>query len=311
MDEMRRLLLITIFIILPFYGFSQTCCSAGAPILSAINVSSTNASQWQFSLTAEHNSIKDVLPTSLKPNQERFTNSAILDVSYGITDRFSASLILPYVQLSQTALFGTEGEKLTNGVGDIMAMIKYNIITSNIVDQRQLAIGFGVKFPTGKSDIRGDTGTILAPQLQPGTNSWDQVFWTFFSQSFRPNPFSIFSNLSVRINGNNNRFQTNGPFSSYHFGNVFTLAAGLSYRFTRLIDLSLQARYRHTTKDSFAGGNVLNTGGDWVYLTPAINLNFDPYGLRVSSQLPVFRDLTGIQITTSYTVSATLYFFIL
>ncbi len=302
--------LITI-LLLPINNFAQTCCSAGTPILSAINVSATNANQWQFSFSAEHNSIKDVLPSDQDPLVERFTNSAIIDISYGINDRFSATLILPYVQLSQTARFGSQGETIKSGIGDILAMVKYNIITSNIADQRQLAIGYGLKFPSGKSDIRGDLGIVLAPQLQPGTGSWDHVLWAFFSQSFRPNAFSAFTNLSYRINGDNNRFQTSGAFSSYRFGDVLTITAGFSYRLIPLIDLSLQARYRHTSKDFFASGEVPNTGGDWVYLIPAININFDPYGVSFSSQLPVFRDLSGIQITTSYTVSASFYFFIL
>lgn len=306
-----KLFLVTVLLFLPILNFSQTCCSAGSPILSAINVAATNSNQWQFSLTAEHNSIKDVLPNSLDPNQERFTNSLIFDMSYGINDRFSATLIAPYVQLSQTPLFGSEGEVLTNGLSDILALIKYNIIKSDIINQRQLAIGYGLKFPSGDSNLRGESGTVLAPQLQPGTGSWDHVLWAFFSQSFRPGLYSVFMNLSYRVNGDNNRFQTSGPFSSYRFGNVLSFSGGFSYRLVPLIDMSLQARYRHTSKDSFANGGVLNTGGDWVYLIPAININFDPYGFRFSSQLPVYRDLSGIQITTTYTISASFYYFIL
>ncbi len=100
---MKKTLLIILFLI-PIYSFAQTCCSAGAPILSTVNVSSINASQWQFSLTAEHNSIKDVVPSTLKPSLERFTNSAIFDISYGINEKYITSLIIPVVQLNQTAI---------------------------------------------------------------------------------------------------------------------------------------------------------------------------------------------------------------
>ncbi|KAA3617713.1 MAG: transporter [Calditrichaeota bacterium] len=296
---------------LPVDSLSQTCCSAGTPILSAVNVAATNANQWQFSFSAEHNSIKDVLPKSIKPREERFTNSYIFDISYGINERVSATIILPYVQLSQTALFGSREEISSNGFGDILVMSKYNIVTSDIANQRQFAVGYGLKLPTGKSKIRGQTGVVLAPQLQPGTASWDHVLWAFFSQSFRPSPFSFFLNLNYRINGDNNRFQTNGPFRSYHFGNVFAVTGGISYRMTPLVDLAIQSRFRHTAKDSFAGGEVINTGGDWLYLIPSINFNFDTYGFRLSSQVPVYRNLKGIQITTSYSISASIFYFIL
>ncbi len=309
---MRKIIWLYLFqSALPIYIFAQTCCSAGTPILSAINVSAINLNQWQFSLTIEHNSIKDVLPQSLTPREERFTNSVILDISYGINDRFSTTLIMPYVQLSQTPLFGSEGETKTSRVGDVLALIKYNILTSNIADQRQMAIGYGLKFPSGKSNVRGRIGAILPPQLQPGTGSWDHVLWAFLSQSFRPSPYSVFTNISYRINGKNNRFQINGPFSSYHFGDVFSLISGLSYRLSPLVDLSFQGSYRHTSKDLFGDSQVLNTGGDWIYIIPALNLNFDPYGFRFSGKLPVYRDLSGIQITTSFTVSGSFYFFIL
>jgi hypothetical protein len=301
--------LIIIFF-LPLSIFSQTCCSAGTPILSAINISTTNGGQWQFSLTAEHNSIQDVLPGTISPREERFTNSLLFDVSYGISERFSITFIVPYVQLSQTPLFGSQGQILTNGIGDILSMIKYNIIPVNFVNQNQLAVGYGLKLPSGRSDLRGGLGAILVPQLQPGTGSWDHILWGFYSQNFRPEPISLFFNLNYRLNGDNNRFQTSGPFSSYKFGNVFSSALGLSYRLSPSLDLSALVRYRYTEKDLFADVEVPNTGGDWVYLVPAVNINFDPYGLRFSGQLPVFRNLSGIQITTSFTVSASFYYFI-
>ncbi len=311
MDSMKVTILIVIFLQLPFYAASQTCCSAGTPILSAIDVSVTNADQWQFSLTVEHNSIKDVLPKTIDAREERFSNTALFDVSYGISDRFSATLIIPFVQQNQTFLFGNSDNIRTNGLGDLLALIKYNIIISDLADQNQLAIGYGLKFPSGKSDLRDKNNFVLVPQLQPGTGSWDHILGSYFAKSFRPNPFSIFINLNYRMNGDNNRFQSNGPFSSYHFGNILLGSAGLSYRHSALLDLSLQTRYRHAAKDSFAGSSVPNTGGNWIYLVPALNVNMDPIGFRISTQLPVYRDLSGIQITTSYTLSASIYFFII
>ncbi len=63
-------------------------------------------------------------------------------------------------------------------------------------------------------------------------------------------------------------------------------------------------RYRNTTKDNFDGAKVPNTSGNWLYLVPGINGKLsDRFTARLSGQLPVYRNLSGTQLTTTYTAA--------
>jgi len=313
-----RYLFISVSVFLFAGGtFAQTCCSAGSPILSALNFSGSTQGQWQFSLTYEHNVIRDVLneDEEIDPFRQRTTRSLLLDISYGFWQRWSATLLLTWLEqerrLNDPNSFGSLERITTRGPGDAVFLLKYDLIRATIAQQQQLSVGAGVKAPVGKSDLRSD-GILLPADIQPGSGSWDGLLWAFYSRSFRPQPVSLFSNLSYRFNGKNDRFQVGGgAFSGYRFGNILSWSAGGSYRPADVFDVSMQLRWRFSEKDVFAGNSVPNTGGHWLYLVPGVNINFDPYGLRISGRIPVHRELNGIQLTTSYALTASVFYIIL
>lgn len=312
---MKTAILIFFIITLIKFSSSQTCCSAGTPILSAIETSNTASGQLRFTLTADHNSIKDVLngSRSIEPIRERSGNSLLLDISYGLNDYWSFTVLIPFIEqqrkLVKKNTSGSNEKIITRGFGDLLVLFKYNILVSSLAKQRQLAVGYGLKMPTGRSDLKDNNGFLISADLQSGTGSWDHLFLLYYAQSFRPDAYSFFGNISYRLNGNNNRFQiSSGPFSNYQFGNVFSLTLGASYKLNTLFDLSVQGRFRKSEQDRFGQQEISNTGGNWVYIIPGLNVNIDPVSLRFFGQLPVYRKLDGIQLTTTFTAGISVFY---
>jgi hypothetical protein len=290
---------------LPTTILAQACCSAGIPLLSSLELPATPAGSWQLALTFENNTLKDVVSNSEKLNddtRQRLTNSALLEVSYGLSKLVSVSTLLTLVQQERKIdSFGGESLLKTSGIGDAAILLKYNISPLNFTTQREIVFGLGTKYPLGNTNLK--TGDILiAEDLQLGTGAWDGILWVYFYQGFLPKTrLNLVGNSSYRITGTNKR--------DYKFGNEFNATIGTSFRTDLFYDFSLLFRYRSTKKDQRFGDSITNTGGKWFYVIPGINLKVKKdFSVRMSLESPIYRKLNGIQLTTSYKISISLFY---
>jgi hypothetical protein len=309
-----RKILLTAGLIIFFAGkvFSQACCTAGTPLLGSLNLTTVDNKTWQFGLTYEYNSLKDIFSGSQiykDRTRERISQSLLLEVNYGLSRRVTITALLSFVDQQRNIDPNTNmnNELTTRGVGDMVIMAKYNFITLDIVDQRELAFGTGLKIPLGSSDLSSN-GILLPADMQPGTGSWDGIFWGYFSQGYLPAlPMNLFANVSFRVNTTNKRFGQNN--SGYKFGNELIANLGLGYRTDSLFDFTMLVKYRTTFADEFDNDDIPNTGGHWVYAVPGLNLKFnDKFTTRLSAQFPFYRNVNGIQLTTTFTASVSILY---
>lgn len=308
----KIIMYVFIYILFSTEIFPQACCSAGTPLLGSLEISSGRENVLQFGLTYDYNSLQSVYEGSSKINdntRERLTRSVLFEASYGISKSFVATALASFVNQNRTiSSFNDESNTVTtNGIGDLVLLLKYNFITADIFNQTDLSFGAGVKLPTGKSDILNN-GILLPADMQSGSGSVDYLLWGFYSKGFVPViPLNIITNVSYKINTSHKRFS--GSELGYKFGNEFIFSAGLGYRTDSVFDFSILFRLRDTVRDTFDGQKVPNTGGTWLYVIPVINFKLsDQMTSRLSSQLPVYRNLDGTQLTTSYTISLSLFY---
>lgn len=309
---MKQIIIVVwlISVLLPHSIGAQACCTAGTPIAGSLDLSVTNANTWQLTFSYEYNYLDDVVAESeeIKGFRSRLSQSMLLDISYGYNDRFSFTALLSY--LRQTRILNSSNSTTTtSGPGDASLFIKYNILKPDILSQRQWAVGTGLKFPTGQSDIKNGS-VLLSADLQPGSGSWDGIFWTYFSQGFLPLRFNYFLSSTYRLNGANDRYQSTDSGPGYHFGNEFLFNLGANYSTVSLFNFSFQLRYRNSTVDRLGTLSVPNSGGKWLYIMPGLNINLESLTVRFSGQFPVYRKLNGIQLTTSYRAGVALSYLI-
>jgi hypothetical protein len=308
---MTKIKILIITICLYSYSFSQTCCTAGTPLLGSLEISTGNEKVVQLGLSYEHNVIETLFNESNildDDSRERLTQTFLLEFNYGFTKKISLTGLLSFVNQTRVITSGNRDDKINAyGFGDAVLLLKYNLINLNLFNQKELSIGSGIKFPIGKYDIENN-GILLPADLQPGTGSWDFLFWGYFSQGFGiGNPVNLFTNISYKLNGFNKRFSNSEL--GYKFGNELITSLGFGLRTDYFFDLTLFLRYRNTSADEFDEDKIANTGGNWVYLIPGLNLKtIDNFTLRLNSQIPVYRKLDGTQLTTTYTLSASIFY---
>lgn len=174
-----------------------------------------------------------------------------LDVNYGLTDRLTVELTVPYRKLKHTHLIevGEENggvgnfESFTdNGLGDIRLTGKYSVLPTL---RSLLVLGLGVDLPTGDSHARNSEGQLQEPTLQMGRRSLGIVASIHQSYEIIPHLLNQFASVSYR-----HTFQ---GANSYRFGDEYVLSGGMSVKTLKIVTLTGQFNWRYVVHDEFTG----------------------------------------------------------
>ncbi len=300
-----RYLIIGILFLLTIKASSQSCCSGGTPLTGNLGIQNLDKQQWYLRLSYDYNYLNTLISEDkILPNntRNRTTQSILFQSSYGITSKLAISTLFSYVQEQQeTFIFNGSSNKVSQtGFGDAFILLQYNVL-SNL--RRELIFTFGPKIPLGKTNARDKQAILLPPDLQPGSGSWDYVAGVSYRQLhiLEIPKFNIQFSSGFKYSGKSSRFEGD---EGYRFGNEFISSLGLSKGFLiAKISLtpSLQLTYRHTQPDEIDSFKLPSTGGDWFNLNPGLSINpINDLEILMSAEIPIYRNLSGTQLTTSY-----------
>ncbi|HFA47642.1 MAG TPA: hypothetical protein ENJ95_01335 [Bacteroidetes bacterium] len=284
---------------------AQTCCSGGVPLAANLGLPPVNAKTMQFRLSYDLNLLENLKTgrESLDDNsRSRRTHSVLFELGYSLTKRFSIDGMFTWVrQEREINQFGNRDLTATNGTGDAVFLLKYKAIASEKTGA-SLTTGIGLKAPVGPSALKRSDGLTIVADLQPGSGAWDLIFWNQYAQALAARPSMGYSLLATyAVKGTNDEYLGS---EEYSFGNELQLAASLGDRIflgKMIFDPSLEIRYRHAQNDQQNGETVPSTGGDWLFVTPAMSYWFNPdFSVSSSISIPVFADIVGTQLTPSW-----------
>jgi len=283
--------------------FAQACCTGGAPISSNLGVQSYSSGQLSIDLSYDYNSLRDLYAASRNLHDSRRTRdikTLFLRTSYAINDNWSFSVILPYLWQEQIVRsdFGRSIQS-SKGIGDLVILAQRSLINNH---KQQLLIAAGPKLRTGSISEKDNEFNIpLAPDMQPGTGSLDGIAAISYSRfGIITQTSSAFVLATYRYSFAQNR---NSGQEKYRFGNELALNIGLAHTIPLKkwsLSPSLHYRYRKSEADENDGFNFPNTGGEWMYLVPSLELK-SAKGLIIHSsiEVPIRTKVTGTQLVTS------------
>ena len=118
------------------------------------------------------------IPATARPT---FAHEGDFNFTWGFYRDFDLTILVPIVtnhfQMLGTATVGG------TGIGDAMALVKYRFYRRDSPrGTTQASLTGGLKVPTGRTDLRSSSGTLLPASLQPGSGSTDLFFaanWTY------------------------------------------------------------------------------------------------------------------------------------
>ncbi len=289
---------------------AQTCSCAGAPLLSSQGSGVSSAGSFLAGVTYEYHDISSLYSGTTRLEDAtvtRATQSVLLEMSYGITDRLSVSGTFSWVDKQRvTGRHTASGGNTvtTRGAGDGMFILRHILVRQTLWNPYSVAIGTGFKAPIGTSSLKRNGFTMNA-DMQPGTGSWDGVVWASLSRSLMAERLSAFATGSFRYTGSNERFAEN---DRYRFGNELVVDGGISGALPGILSHHILIQFRSTSSDTRNGISLPNTGGTWLSVVPALNIEAsERYSFRISGRLPVYQNLSGTQPTTGFALSGSFF----
>ncbi|WFU74834.1 transporter [Bradyrhizobium sp. CB2312] len=216
----------------------------------------------------------------------------------------------------------------TSGFGDVTLLGQYRFV-NNQVSGTQAAVLFGVKAPTGTTDLVDRFGELFEAEFQRGSGSWDGLVGAAFSQrltsalSFHANVLAIATGTGTQNTNLGNRFHYNAALSYRVFGETTSephthdprkayAHAGRSHsRVTKAptiaaphghiaLDALLEINGELHGRQRIAGISDPNSGGNTIFVSPGLRLTVDNWSSYVLVGIPVFNDYNGVQATPAW-----------
>lgn len=231
-----------------------------------------------------------------------------LRTSVGVIDRLTLDLLVPFIHRKHDHFEFENDEALPgkfdfSGIGDVTLMSRYALLAPMNPYLPTLAIGAGVKLPTGSTDKdgvvieEGEKKIELGERsIQPGSGSWDPLFGIYYLQRF--GSATGFANATLRLPTED---------EGYEFGNEIIANLGGSVPVLARLEALAQINMRFVGRDESANETELfdqNTGGEHVFFSPGLRLNLGrDLAAYTFVQIPLYRNVNGNQLTADWSLT--------
>lgn len=311
---LHRIPLLILLVLLGNLAHAQTCCTAGAPISSFLEINGLDEKATSIQLLYEYKNIDLLVDNDIRLTNDprtRFGQNVGVKVDYTLSSKWAFSALIPLVHQSRETF---SQQQSSIGIGDLSLITQYMIFANN---RSSWNISGGMKLPIGKVSHRDPSGIFFSPDMQSGTGSYDFLVRSSFNQTRFLFPF-LTSNVSVlyKKNGINDDFGSTENFGgrSFAFGDEAVAVVSLrylqDYKLGFLIpDLSLKYRWGGPNQEQQV--EAPNSGGHWVSLPLGFSIVPDELkSIRFYGEIPLYQKLDGLQITTKYLVGLQLSYLI-
>jgi hypothetical protein len=277
-----------------------TSVSSGAErgVIPAKNLSSA--------IMFQHNILNDTYQGSENIedplNRKSTVSDFYLELEYGLAEKVSILIVGGYTNKGRTTTF-FDNETNTNkeitftgqGMTDLVILGKYELISPNIISPLSINVGAGAKLPTGNYEQENE-GTRLSIDLQPGTGATDLILWGHASYSF--------PSLNLAFNLNSLYRYTGSNLDNYRYGDELIASVNGTYGVADFLGVNLQLKGRFSDSDFWNNRYLPSTGGTYIDLTPSLIYREGYFQLRVMVQIPIHRNVQGIQLVVSERLGA-------
>lgn len=307
---MTRVLLLFVVLLISAPLSGQTCCTAGAPISSNLEISNSDINSLSLQFTYEYKSINLLIDDNrrlVNDPRSRFGQNAAVKLDYVISKKWAASVTLPLVHQSRSTVSSTQS---SIGIGDLSVLGQYQFYS----DQRNAVnLSGGIKLPIGKVNHRDPSSIFLSPDMQSGSGSFDYFARASYNRVGFLLPF-LSTNLSAvyRRNGINDSFGSTDTFQGRRFAFGDNAIFNLSFRYLidfrkgfLIPDAALQYRWGGPNREEQT--IAPNSGGNWLSIPAGFTYDIDgEKSIRLYGELPIYQKLDGLQITTDFVVGVQL-----
>jgi hypothetical protein len=177
-------------------------------------------------------------------------------------------------------------------LGDVKVVGRYQVPSGDPLRPVTAGVNFGVKLPTGRTNIANGDGDLAERTLQPGSGTTDAIVGAYFHQRLPQSDASWFAQAQYQ--------QALNSHDDFKPGGRFNFDAGYHHSLTDSLGALIQLNVSIKERDSGAQAEPEDSGGRFVSVSPGISYGISPtlhvYGFV---QLPVYQYVNGVQLTAS------------
>ncbi|WP_461210465.1 transporter [Desulfocurvus sp. DL9XJH121] len=214
---------------------------------------------------------------------------------YGVVKDFDMRVMVPYrsssVQRRSAVGKPAEATKETTnmGLGDVVLMGRYALWDQRDGDPLSVAVGAGVKMPTGDPDKKNPAPfnksfEYMGPGFQLGTGSWDPKLELGLTRMMGRHRLDAHTMYTFGREGDH----------GLRLGDQFKYDLGYSFALTNLLDLELELNGVNQNRNKNDDRYVANSGGNMLFLTPGVHFKFtERFNAGFALPIVVYRDLNA------------------
>lgn len=321
----RCVVLLCLMLACSFTIYSQGCVAirgnSGCSGSVAVNQLTLQKGQFEFQANGRYfKSFRHFRGDHEEANRiedgtEVINHSTFLDlgVNYGLTDRLSARLVLPFVTHTRSSMYehggnppnglGERHSTSSNGLADMRLGLSYWLFNPSN-HQFNVAVGFNLKLPTGSYDYKDlfynqgenrdeDIEKVVDQSIQPGDGG---VGLGFDIQSFFPISHTfVFSGSAFYLF---NPRETNGVLtrngsSEFSCPDQYGARAGLFVNAGSGFNMYLGGMIEGVpSSDAFGGSAGYRRPGHAVSVDPGVAFLKDNFGFYLNVPFAVYRNRT-------------------
>jgi hypothetical protein len=260
-------------------------------------------------------------------HDEQFTRNQTTKFSfdYGISPRLSVGLLVPFLDRLHQHLEHEEEEVVGGGVGetetvdktkrwryqalgDLQFTTRYLFLKPETPFQPSFSLIVGMKLPTGRTNVKDDSGEKAELTLQPGNGSWDGIVGLSYVQHLSVATAQRQTALAPLFVTALGRFPVGTGKFGYKPGGEFFMNIGTAYPVLRNFDILAQINFHYRDRDDVGhapGVERADSGKETLFLSPGVRYHItDDLAVYALMQFAVYRRVNGIQLTSDWNVTS-------
>jgi hypothetical protein len=218
---------------------------------------------------------------------------------YTFDDKWGVAATLPLIDRDHSHIHNHHGQKLVEQwsfarMGDlrVVGRRQWQSESRESLSLDFFGLNFGLKLPTGDTDVRNTDGDLAERTLQPGTGTTDLLLGAYYTRVLGSGS-SWFADLLVQ--------QPLNSHDNFEPGLRTGIDLGFRYGIGDRLTLMIQLNALYKDRDKGSDAEPDDSGGKFLFASPGVSYvlakNLQLYGFV---QLPLYQYVNGVQLTADW-----------
>jgi hypothetical protein len=222
-------------------------------------------------------------------------HNLVATFSHNFASGWGVSVTAPVVDRDHLHLHNHRGAQLPEEwsfteVGDVRVVGRYQLpVLGDPLKPATSGLLFGLKLPTGKTDVANSAGSVAERSLQPGTGTTDLILGGYYHQQLPAQDLSWFTQVQYQHALNQHDEFRPGAQLGVDVG----IRQGVGDKLGALLQLNMAVKRR----DSGNEAEPEDSGSRQVFISPglsyAVTDSMQVYGFY---QQPIYQNVNGVQL---------------